>query len=132
MKIFVDTHILIDYLVNADMEATVIINNITYHYPKPVISTLSLGILNYFIDKKFKQAKRKRAIAAQLSDIFEITTPALKDVTAMLQHDDWEDGFQYYAALQAKCKLLITENTHDYYFSKIQLMTPGEFNAHFL
>lgn len=132
MKVFADTHLLIDYLVNGDKQATLAINHIVESGHQPVISTHTVAILNYFIDKKYKNPAKKKAIAAEITRLFEISTPAVADVPNMLQQHDWEDAFQYFSAKQAKCKLIVTDNIHDYSFSEIALMNISTFNSMFL
>ena len=34
---------------------------------------------------------------------------------------DFEDGLEYYSALDAACQFIITENPQDFYFSEIQI-----------
>ena len=41
--------------------------------------------------------------------------------------DDFEDGLQYQAALDAKCDVIITRNQKDFRFSTIPIMTPKDY-----
>jgi predicted nucleic acid-binding protein len=132
MRIFTDAHVVIDYLVNGETAATRVTNNIIQQKNQPVISSLTIAILNYFIDKKFHNPAKKKKIAAAITELFEIATPLQQDIPKILQHHDWEDAFQYYSAKQARCKLIITDNIHDYSFSDIELMNVNTFNSMFL
>jgi len=40
---------------------------------------------------------------------------------------DFEDGIQFYTALEANCKVIITRNTKDYKNSTIPVFQPKEF-----
>jgi predicted nucleic acid-binding protein len=41
--------------------------------------------------------------------------------------NDYEDRLQYYAALNAKCDMIITENIGDFFFSEIPVYTPKDY-----
>jgi len=41
--------------------------------------------------------------------------------------NDFEDGLEYYAAIESKCKCIITEDKDDFYFSDIEVLDCGEF-----
>jgi len=43
------------------------------------------------------------------------------------QVHDFEDGMQYYSALDSSCDVLLTENASDFYFSKIKVLGCEEF-----
>ena len=40
---------------------------------------------------------------------------------------DFEDGLQYYSALHAGCSCIVTENTADFYFSSIDVLSAQDF-----
>jgi predicted nucleic acid-binding protein len=44
---------------------------------------------------------------------------ALKDKAVL----DFEDGLEYYAAVESKCDCIITEDRNDFHFSKIEVLT---------
>lgn len=43
--------------------------------------------------------------------------------------NDFEDGIQYYTALESEANLIITRNLKDFKHSKIPVMSPKEFLA---
>jgi hypothetical protein len=55
--------------------------------------------------------------------IREIITSSFK---IRLIHD-FEDGMEYYSAIQHNCDCIITENQQDFYFSKIEVIGCEEF-----
>jgi predicted nucleic acid-binding protein len=129
MKIFIDAHIIIDAFVYNNEEALSIINFVFINHPKPVISVLTIAILNYFIDKKYKQAEKQKAkIGIVLKEIFEIATTNVADANKMLNYKNWEDAFQYFAAQHADSELIITNNQQDFYFSKIKTISRKDFS----
>ncbi|MCL6101478.1 MAG: PIN domain-containing protein, partial [Bacteroidetes bacterium] len=40
---------------------------------------------------------------------------------------DFEDGMEYYSAIQHKCDCIVTENQKDFYFSAIEVIGCEEF-----
>jgi predicted nucleic acid-binding protein len=55
----------------------------------------------------------------------KITELALND----LNFNDFEDGIQYYTALESQANLIITRNLKDFKHSNIPVMSPKEFLA---
>ena len=41
--------------------------------------------------------------------------------------NNFEDGLEYYSALENKCDCIITEDTNDFYFSKIEVLSSEHF-----
>jgi predicted nucleic acid-binding protein len=53
-----------------------------------------------------------------------------EDVFIVLKNkkiQDFEDGLEYYAALDSKCKCIVTEDVNDFYFSEIEVLKPKDF-----
>jgi predicted nucleic acid-binding protein len=40
---------------------------------------------------------------------------------------DFEDGLEYFAALEAGCTCIVTEDKDDFHFSRIELLSATEF-----
>ena len=84
-------------------------------------SPICLAIAFYFAEKKSgtKLAKSKIEI---LVNKLSITEVGKKEVLAALQNskvNDFEDGLEFYAAIDSKCDAIITEDISDFYFSTI-------------
>ena len=97
-------------------------------------SPVSLAIAFYFAEKKFKSAKAKNKIQLLCKHI-QITPVNESDVFKTLQNpaiNDFEDGLEYYSALENKCDCIITEDIHDFYFSKIEVLRSEEFFKKYL
>lgn len=45
---------------------------------------------------------------------------------------DFEDGLEYYSALQSGCEAIVTEDVDDFYFSDIPARRCDDFLAHFV
>jgi len=87
-------------------------------------SPLCLVIAFYFSSKKSGEKKAREKIEMLLQHIGitsvdeNITGQAVKN---KLIHD-FEDGLEYYSAIQHKCDCIITENQKDFYFSKLEVI----------
>lgn len=92
-------------------------------------SSLCLAIAFYFSSKKSGEALAKSKIEAlcQHLSIAEISETAVKKSLNDPRINDLEDGFQYYAAIEAGCESIVTENVSDYFFSEIEVLTSEQF-----
>ena len=86
-------------------------------------SPLCLAIAFYFSAKKSGEASAKKKLELLTKNIGvtiinqEITEMALRNQKIR----DFEDGLQYYSAINSKCDCIITEDPHDFYFSEIEV-----------
>lgn len=97
-------------------------------------SPVCLAIAFYFAEKKFGTQKAKNKIHL-LSYHIKITTVNETTVSRTLETpsiNDFEDGLQYYSALEEKCTCIITEDVGDFYFSKIEVLKSEEFFKKYL
>jgi len=46
--------------------------------------------------------------------------------------NDFEDGLEYYSALENKCDCIVTEDIDDFYFSKIEVLSSESFFEKYL
>jgi predicted nucleic acid-binding protein len=133
MNIFLDANILVSVL-NHEMP--------TFSYSARVMSLPTfrsnfklftspncLAIAYYFAEKKCGNKKAIEKIKI-LSNQIQITSIGPDEVYAVKINNkinDYEDGLQYYAALNAKCDMIITENIGDFFFSEIPVYTPKDY-----
>src|SRR5690606_40041892 len=90
---------------------------------------ICLAIAFYVAEKKHGRSKAKQKIDLihqniKIAEVGEFT------VQHALQHkaiEDLEDGLEYYAAREADCEYIITENPEDFYFSEIPVYRSQEF-----
>lgn len=87
-------------------------------------SPLCLAIAFYFSSKKCgeKMAKEKIKLLLQhigITAIDENTTIKALENNQVL---DFEDGMEYYSAIQHQCDCIVTENQQDFYFSDIEII----------
>lgn len=133
MKLFLDANILVSVL-NHEMPV--------FSYSSRIMSLPSfksnyqlytspicLAISYYFAEKKCgsKRAIEKMQILSKHIKITSIGQNEVKLVNANKKIKDYEDGLQYYAALNGGCNVIITENISDFYFSEIPVHSSKEF-----
>jgi predicted nucleic acid-binding protein len=92
-------------------------------------SPVCLAIAFYFAEKKYQAKVAKQKISV-LSEHIQITTTDALSVRQTLQNNavkDFEDGLQYYSALDSNCVCIVTEDIHDFYFSELEVLTSERF-----
>lgn len=137
MRIFLDANVLVSVVnkeyplfTTAARILSLADNNKFQLYTSPVC----LAITFYFAEKKFKSEKAKSKIQL-LSEHINTTIVDESVVSKTLQNpamNDFEDGLEYYSALESKCKCIITEDVDDFYFSKIEVLRSEEFFKKYL
>ena len=137
MRIFLDANILVSVL-NKEYPLFTNSSRILSLVDDPRFQVFTspscLAIAFYFAEKKSGTALAKSKLAL-LSKKIKI---AAQDRNTVLQTvnnkaiHDFEDGLEYYTALQAKCKCIVTEDIGDYYFSKVEVVNSENFLSKFL
>lgn len=132
MRVFVDANILVSVL-NKEyplFSNTARIISLADHKKFTIFtSSVCLAIAFYFAEKKSStlQAKQKLGMLASKLSIAGIGKKEVEKSLANKQINDFEDGIQYYAAIENKCSVIITEDTEDYYFSAIEVLDAETF-----
>ena len=132
MKIFLDANILVA-LLNKEYPvfsyAARIVSLADNEKIKIYTSPICLAIAFYFAEKKVGSKNALQKIHL-LSHKLEIATTGEREVLQAIANkkiNDFEDGLEYYAALNKKCNYIVTEDTGDYYFSDIKVHTAKDF-----
>lgn len=97
-------------------------------------SPVCLAIAFYFAEKKSGTQVAKQKIKL-LTEKIQITTVGKNEVQQALQNkqvNDFEDGIEYYAALNNKCDVIVTEDTSDFYFATIKVCKAQSFLQEYL
>ncbi len=132
MKIFLDANILVSVLnkeyplFTYSSRILSLVDNPKYRvYTSPVC----LAIAFYFAEKKSgrKEAKNKIGLLASKINIAEADRKIVLQAVADKSVDDFEDGLEYYSAIEAGCKWIVTEDRNDFHFSKVPVMTARQF-----
>lgn len=137
MKIFLDANVIIS-VVNKEYPAFTysarILSLSGNKYYELYTSPLCLAITCYFASKKSGQALAKQKIE-KLLDHLKLTTineTVVKRAIQNVEIHDFEDGLEYYSAIDKSCDIIITENKADFFFSNIEVLSCEEFIAKYL
>ncbi len=132
MKIFLDANILVSVLNKEYPLFTYTSRIVSLADNKKFTlftSPVCLAIAFYFAEKKYKTASAKKRIQI-LCEHINIASVNKSAVLQSLQNaaiNDFEDGLEYYAAVESKCLCIITEDVEDFYFSKIEVLRSEDF-----
>lgn len=97
-------------------------------------SPVCLAIAFYFAEKKFRSIKAKNKVQL-LCEHIHVTSVNESAVFKTLQTpaiNDFEDGLEYFSAIESKCDCIITEDIDDFYFSKIEVLRSEAFFRKYL
>lgn len=132
MKVFLDANVLVSVL-NKEYPVYIyssrVLSLIDHSKFQIFTSPTCLAIAFYFAEKKCgtKMARKKIQLLASRINI----TPTDKDIVLNVfrnsRIDDFEDGLEYYAAIGAKCKCIITEDVNGFHFSTIEVVNAQDF-----
>lgn len=92
-------------------------------------SPICLAIAFYFSEKKYnaKIAKLKISLLCQNISIAPATSAGVAKALQNAAVKDFEDGLEYYSAEESNCNCIITEDIHDFYFAKIEVLNSEDF-----
>lgn len=132
MRIFIDANILVSVL-NKEYPLFTYTSRILslhgYENFELLTSPICLAIAFYFAEKKHKAklAKQKINLLNENIEIAEATKSSVKKALQNAKVNDFEDGLEYYAAMENKCNCIITEDVKDFYFSDIEVCNAHDF-----
>ena len=132
MKVFLDANILVSVLnkeypmFTYSARVLSLADNTKYEiYTSPIC----LAIAFYFAEKKSgrKEAKKKISLIASKIKVADADQKIVLQAADDKSVDDFEDGLEYYSALKAGCKWIVTEDKNDFHFSKMPVVTARQF-----
>jgi len=94
-----------------------------------IVSTLSI-VNTHYILKELLKKKNSRSIIRKFKVLVESIDLTDKIIELALNDNkfkDFEDGIQYYTALEAQCSVIVTRNLKDFKNSTLPVMSPKEF-----
>jgi predicted nucleic acid-binding protein len=97
-------------------------------------SPVCLAIAFYFAEKKSGSVSARKKIALLVShiNISPTNKEAVLKTIGNKKIIDFEDGLEYYSAIESDCQSIITEDKGDFYFSEIEVMNCREFMEKYL
>ena len=148
MKLFIDTNIFIEYFERRLQFDSVrlLFNALEDGIHTGYISVGSFYTIAYIVDQGFKKKGLNRlervdlvrSVLLQILDfttVVELNNEELRNSINNLSFTDLEDSFQYQAALNGDCDMLITLNTKDFKGSNpsfVKVVTPQQFVEEYL
>lgn len=133
-RILIDTNIVIDLLSKREKyysEAATLFTQADKKEIKLSISSLTFANTNYILSK-LKSAKEAREILRKFKVLVEVLSLDDKITELALSDEsfpDFEDGLQYYSAIENDIDIIITRNKRDFKNSKLPVLTAKEYLA---
>ncbi|NCP85503.1 MAG: PIN domain-containing protein [Bacteroidetes bacterium] len=131
-KLFIDTNILIDLLARREPyydESAMLFSMADKKIIKLSISSLSIANTSYTLQRLMAATKAKEVLR-KLKLIVTILPLDDKVVGLALNEDsfkDFEDGLQYFTAIENNQDIIITRNLKDFKNSRLPVMTAKQF-----
>lgn len=133
-NIFLDTNIIIDLLAKREPfnQAALKLFSLADR-GKLILFTSALSISNVsFVLQKQKSPEDTKQILRKLNLLVKILSLDEKIINLALNDDefnDFEDGLQYYSALENEIDIIVTRNLKDFTNSKLPVMTADQLNS---
>ena len=135
-KLLIDTNIIIDLLSKRKGvydDVAQLFSKADQDKLKLTISSLTFANTNYILSK-LRSAKDAREILRKFKVLVELL-PLNDKITELALSDesfsDFEDGLQYYSALENDVDIIISRNKKDFKSSKLPVLTSKEFLVSF-
>lgn len=131
-RLLIDTNIVIDLLSKRDKfydEVADLFSRADKKELQLTISSLTFANTNYILTK-LKSSKEAKEILRKFKVLVEILSLDDKITELALSDEkfsDFEDGLQYYSAIENQIDIIITRNKKDFKNSKIPVLTAKEF-----
>lgn len=130
-KIFIDTDIVLDLLAKRKSYYVPAAHLFTLADRGKVhinVSALTFGTLFYLLSKENGQDRAKK-ILFKFKSLVTVLPVDDKIIELALSSDfrDFEDGIQYYCAIENKCAAILTRNLTDYKHANIPVLTAESF-----
>jgi predicted nucleic acid-binding protein len=131
-RLLVDTNVILDLLAKRepfDVESRLLFSMADTNKVELVVSSLSLVNTHYILSDLMK-IRESRTIIRKfkvLVSTFELNDKIIELALNDNNFKDFEDGIQYYTALESQCELIITRNLKDFKKSAIPVFSPKEY-----
>lgn len=130
-KIFIDTDIFLDTILDRkphSASSNELLNLCELNEIQGFTSSLVLANIYYIINKIANHQKAISAIS-KIRSFINILPFTNKEIGESMnaEFQDFEDGIQYFIAINNKIECLVTRNTKDFQKASISILTPKEF-----
>lgn len=130
-KVFVDTDIILDLLSSREpfySSSAHLFSEADKGKIKLHVSSLSFSNLNFILSKQYlsEQARKKLLKFKTLVTVLAVTDKVV-DLALSSDFKNFEDGLQYFTAIENNIKTLLTRNLKDYRSAEIPVMTAEQF-----
>ncbi|MDD3891924.1 MAG: PIN domain-containing protein [Bacteroidales bacterium] len=132
-RVLLDTNVIIDLLAKRepfDQDARILFSFADKEKVILYTSALSIANLSYVLLRKRKPEEAKQ-ILRKLKLLVGILSLDGKIINLALndnEFNDFEDGLQYYSALENNIEIIVTRNLKDFKNSRIPVMTARQLN----
>ncbi len=131
-SVLIDTNVILDLLSKREpfyVESSQIFSLADMQKVKLVISALSIVNVHCILNNRLKM-KDARSIVGRfkvLVDTYELNDKIIELALNDTYFEDFEDGIQYYTALEAQCDFIVTRNLKDFKASALSVFSPKEY-----
>ena len=130
-KVFLDTNVLLDFLLDRKPFNDDIAEIIERSIDKSIqlcISSIAVTDINYIITRSegVNAANKKTKKILKLVKV-EAVGESTVHKSSNSKFKDFEDGVQNFCAVESKHKIIVTRNVKDFKESELSIMTPKEF-----
>lgn len=126
MKIFLDTNIFLDLILNRDsQEALKILNATQKGFFKGYILDSTLLNIDYVAKKQIKDIRDFLTLINKTFTVIGATNELIKQALN-IENNDFEDNLQYISAKNNSCDLIIS-NDKNFYSKDMEILSSKEF-----
>lgn len=130
-KVFVDTDIVLDLLshrVPFYEYSAYLFSQADQGKLQLFVSSLCFSNLNYLLSKQYS-ANRARKMLIKFKTLVNVLAVSDKSVELALSSDfkDFEDGLQYFTAIENDINIILTRNLKDYKTAEMSVMTAEQY-----
>jgi len=133
-RILIDTNVIIDLLAKREpfnLESERIFSLADLGKIELVVSSLSIVNSHYILNDvlKFKKTRNTLRKFKVLVESIELNEKIIDLALSDKNFKDFEDGIQFYTAIESRCELIITRNLKDFKKSSVPVLSPKEYLA---
>ncbi len=133
-RALIDTNVILDLLSKREpyyVEGRQIFSLADRKMVNLVISSMSLVNVHYVLNERLKMRDARTIVGRfkVLVDIHELNDKIIELALNDTDFGDFEDGLQYYTALEAECDFIVTRNLKDFKKSSLPVFSPKEYLA---